>query len=221
MNILQCSWAGKNTLTKIPWGIKKQARKKPRQRSFRGYSARQKLSRDNLIPAARFYLYWLAGGFPILFCSGGVALLRTSSGFLKRALAQTCLRAWYQVRFLDLFLGILGALCTGKGAPLVRYLCTTWESLHMFFTKRCPSGGTETQYVSFELFLGILRGPGEGPGGAPGTVPLQNPEVTSRKACLRNADLCVSRPRVLVYMCKRALWLDRPTKVLSWCVANF
>ena len=37
------------------------------------------------------------------------------SGFLKRALAQTCLRAWYQVRFFDLFLGILGALCTGKG----------------------------------------------------------------------------------------------------------
>ena len=56
----------------------------------------------------------------------------------------------------------------------------------MFFTKRCPSGGTE--YVSFELCLGILRGPGEGRGGAPGTVPLQNPEVTSRKACLRNAD---------------------------------
>ena len=56
----------------------------------------------------------------------------------------------------------------------------------MFFTKRCPSGGTE--YVSFELFLGILRGPGEGRGGAPGTVPLQNPEVTLRKACLRNAD---------------------------------
>ena len=55
----------------------------------------------------------------------------------------------------------------------------------MFFTKRCPSGGTER--VSFELFLGILSGPGEGRGGAPGTVPLQNPEVTSRKACLRNA----------------------------------
>ena len=48
-------------------------------------------------------------------------------------------------------------------------------------------GGTE--YVSFELFLGILSGPGEGRGGAPGTVPLQNPEVTSRKACLRNAYL--------------------------------
>ena len=48
----------------------------------------------------------------------------------------------------------------------------------MFFTKRCPLGGTE--YVSFELFLGILR--------SPGTVPLQNPEVTSRKACLRNTE---------------------------------
>ena len=57
----------------------------------------------------------------------------------------------------------------------------------MFFTERCPSGGTE--YDSFELFLGILRGPGEGRGGAPGTVTLQNPEVTSRKACLRNAEL--------------------------------
>ena len=56
----------------------------------------------------------------------------------------------------------------------------------MLFTERCPSGGTE--YVSFELFLGILSGPGEGRGGAPGTVPLQNPEVTSRKACLRNAE---------------------------------
>ena len=44
------------------------------------------------------------------------------------------------------------------------------------------------EYVSFELFLCILRGPGEGQGGAPGTVPLQNPEVTSRKACLRNAE---------------------------------
>ena len=35
----------------------------------------------------------------------------------------------------------------------------------------CPSGGTK--YVSFELFLGILSGPGEGRGGAPGTVPSQ------------------------------------------------
>ena len=65
----------------------------------------------------------------------------------------------------------------------------------MFFTKRCPSGGTE--HVSFELFLGILRGPGEGRGGAPGTVPLQNPEVTSRKACLRNAEKYRTPARII------------------------
>ena len=47
-------------------------------------------------------------------------------------------------------------------------------------------GGTE--YFSFELVLGILRGLGRGEGAPPGTVPLQNPQVTSRKACLRNAD---------------------------------
>ena len=64
--------------------------------------------------------------------------------------------------FLEEFLGILGALCMGEGAPLVRYLCTTWKSLHMFFTKRCPMGGTE--HVSFELFLGIFRGLGRGEG---------------------------------------------------------
>ena len=58
-------------------------------------------------------------------------------------------------------------------------------------------GGTE--YVSFELFLGILSGPGEGRGGAPGTVPLQNPEVTSRKACLRNAESFVQNS-----LCRRA-----------------
>ena len=69
MNILQCSWAGKNTLTKKPWGIKMQARKKPRQRGYRGHSARQKLSRDNLIPAVRFYLYWPTGE-PIRAFSG-------------------------------------------------------------------------------------------------------------------------------------------------------
>ena len=41
-------------------------------------------------------------------------------------------------------------------------------------------------------FWAFLGGPGGGTGGAPGTVPLQNPQVTSRKACLRNADFCVS-----------------------------
>ena len=56
----------------------------------------------------------------------------------------------------------------------------------MFITEMCPSGGTK--YVSFGLFLSILKESGEGRGGTPGTVPLKNPEVTSRKACLRNAD---------------------------------
>ena len=44
-------------------------------------------------------------------------------------------------------------------------------------------------FLFFEIFLGILRGPGEGGGGTPGMVPLQNPQATSPKACLRNADL--------------------------------
>ena len=38
-------------------------------------------------------------------------------GFLKRALAQTCLRAWHQVPFLEVFLGILGTLYRGRGRP--------------------------------------------------------------------------------------------------------
>ena len=59
--------------------------------------------------------------------------------------------------FLEEFLGILGALCKGgKGAILVRYLFTTRESLHMFFTKMCPLGGAK--YVFVELVLDILRG---------------------------------------------------------------
>ena len=40
----------------------------------------------------------------------------------------------------------------------------------------------------FGAFLGAF---GRGEGGAPGTVPLQNPGVTSRKACLRNAQRAV------------------------------
>ena len=35
----------------------------------------------------------------------------------------------------------------------MRYLCTTYKSLHVFFTKMYPSGGTE--HDSFELFFGI------------------------------------------------------------------
>ena len=57
----------------------------------------------------------------------------------------------------------------------------------MFFTEMRTLRGTEN--VSFELFLGFLWGAGEGRGRVPGTAPLQNPPVTSRKACLRNPDL--------------------------------
>ena len=61
------------------------------------------------------------------------------------------------------FWAFLGPCVWGMGAPLVRYLCTTWESLHKFFAKMWPWGGTDD--VSFELFLGILRGLGRGEGG--------------------------------------------------------
>ena len=103
------------------------------------------------------------------------------SGFLKRALAQTCLRAWYQVPFL--YFGHSsrargrGRPCYGASAPPASHF--TRSSL------RCAPG---TKYVSFEILLGILRAPGEGRGGTPGTVPLRNPKVTSQKACLRNAE---------------------------------
>ena len=44
--------------------------------------------------------------------------------------------------------------------PLVRYLCTTWASLHIVFAEMCPGW-----YISFESFLSILKGPREGTGG--------------------------------------------------------
>ena len=40
------------------------------------------------------------------------------------------------------------------------------------------------KFLARMVFLSILREPGEGRGG----VPLQNPEITSRKACLSNAE---------------------------------
>ena len=55
---------------------------------------------------------------------------------------------------------------------------------YIFFSKMCRLGGTK--YVYSELCSGILRGPGKRRGGA---VPLRNPQVTSLKACLRNADV--------------------------------
>ena len=43
----------------------------------------------------------------------------------------------------------------------------------MFFTEMCPSGGTK--YVSFELFLSILREPGEGERGRPWCGTFEKP----------------------------------------------
>ena len=61
-----------------------------------------------------------------------------------------------------------------------------------------------TKYVLFALFLGIVRGPRKGRGGGPGTVPLQNPQVTSRKACLRNADNVGSEKKhIKIKTCKQ------------------
>ena len=77
--------------------------------------------------------------------------------------------------------------CLGANVPSGLVPSTFFKTYFWAFLGPCVQGGTE--YVSFELFLGILSGPGEGRGGAPGTVPLQNPEVTSRKACLRNTDM--------------------------------
>ena len=185
------------------------------------------------------------------------------SGFLKRALAQTCLRAWYQVRFLRNIFGHSWGLVYGEGGapgtvPLHNLRVTShvlhqevplgWYRARLFLggrfgpekkifsppppkipnspqtpsrplpilepappprgifnkeTTAPPPGASDSPFPlpepkkiknirnvhqAFEIFLGIVRGPGEGRGGAPGTVPLQNPEVTSRKTCLRNAE---------------------------------
>ena len=72
------------------------------------------------------------------------------------------------------------------GAPGTVPLHNLRVTSHVLHQEVPLGGGTE--YVSFELFLGVLSGPGEGRGGAPGTVALQSSEVTSRKACLRNPD---------------------------------
>ena len=84
----------------------------------------------------------------------------------------------------------LGPCVRGRGRPW--YGTSAQPESH--FACSSPKGSpwvvpSTSLRVSSELFLGILRGPGEGRGGAPGTVSLQNPEVTSRNACLRNADL--------------------------------
>ena len=73
-------------------------------------------------------------------------LNKLKSGFLKRALAQTCFRAGYQVQFLRRIFGHSWGLAYGEGGRPWYGTSAQPESLHMFFTKRCPSGGTE--YVS-------------------------------------------------------------------------
>ena len=56
----------------------------------------------------------------------------------------------------------------------------------MFFTKGCPSGGTE--YVSFELFLGILRGKGRGEGAPLVRYLCKTQKSLHGRHCLRNAE---------------------------------
>ena len=76
--------------------------------------------------------------------------------FYKRALAQICLLAW------QYSWGILGGgLCMGKGALLVWHLCCDLRVTSHALHQDVPFGWY--QYVSLELFLGILRGPGGAP----------------------------------------------------------
>ena len=46
------------------------------------------------------------------------------SGLYAQISARMLFRV-YQVRFFEIVLGMLGALCMGNREPLVRYLCTT------------------------------------------------------------------------------------------------
>ena len=76
--------------------------------------------------------------------------------------------------------------------PCVRGRGRSWygtsarpESQFIGFLPRCACRMVPSTYL-LTYFWGILRGPGEGRGGAPDTVPLPKPQVTSRKACLRN-----------------------------------
>ena len=97
------------------------------------------------------------------------ASLEVGGGALCAYRAQTCLGANVPSGRVPsiFFLRILGALSKGKGWGAV-------ESLHMFFTKTCPSGGTKC--ASFELLWGILRGPGKGRGGRPWYGTFAKPE---------------------------------------------
>ena len=72
-----------------------------------------------------------------------------------------------------------------RGSGRARYGTSAQPESH--FTCSSPRGAPwvvpSTSLLNY--FWAFFSGPWEGRGGAPGTAPLQNPEVTSRKACLR------------------------------------
>ena len=88
-------------------------------------------------------------------------------------------------RFLRYFWAFQGACVRRRGRPWYGTSARAESHFTCSSPRRAPR---VVGHVYFEFFWGILRGPGEGRRGAPGTVPLQNAQVTSRKACLRNAD---------------------------------
>ena len=92
--------------------------------------------------------------------------------------------------FKNYFWAFLGPCVRGRGRPW--YGTSAQPESHFICSspRGAPRMVPSTSLLNyFWPFLGAL---GRGEGGAPGTVPLQNPKVTSRKACLRNAEVNVS-----------------------------
>ena len=86
------------------------------------------------------------------------------SGFLKRAFAQTCLLAWYQVRCFRLIFWNSWGLVYGEWG---RLWCRTSAQPESHFTCSSPNVPLGWYQVRcFGIFLRIPRGAGEGRGGA-------------------------------------------------------